>query len=341
MNIGAGLIPVGLSLFTVLDTQQPRKHEPIELSEKQYEFYAVGDEPVSHSFYFTNWTGETLQVSSITVSEPIGFVFASPKVASGKTGYVDFRVTEPRVIGDYEGEIKIGFKNRSVSNLTYRITGKFAAAIELSPLPAFFVATQKGKEKSASLDIFNRTKQPVKILKADSTSERFDLNLKTVAEGEHYVLTLNMKTNALPGRTAEPITVSTSDPARPTLRIMANTVVREQVYTFPESIDFGQIDLKDVQANEQISGSLSQTLTIYQTDGVDFSVTAESDIPFLKLDLERGENGDRYQVRVDVDPEKFSAGQVQGSIFLKTNDKEISQLEIPVKGTIIANSDEF
>ncbi|MDB6028014.1 MAG: hypothetical protein JWM68_4237, partial [Verrucomicrobiales bacterium] len=61
MNIGAGLIPAGLSLLSVLDTQPSRKHEMIELSEKQYEFRVVGNEAANHTFYFTNWTTETLQ----------------------------------------------------------------------------------------------------------------------------------------------------------------------------------------------------------------------------------------------------------------------------------------
>ena len=340
MNIGAGLIPVGLSLFSMFDSQQPRKHEPVELSEKQFEFCAVGDEPVTHSFYFTNWTTETLQITNVAVTEPIAFVFATPKVRPGKVGHVDFSFAEPRVIGDYEGSIQLKFKNQAVSNVVYNVNGKFVAALEVTPLPAFFVATQKGQSKSAALEILNRTHDPIKLLNAECPSERFNLKLTTITEGEYYILGLEMKTNAAPGRFAEPITVTTSDPKHPVLKIMANTLVREHVYTFPESIDFGQIDLKDVRANEQISGLLSQTLMVYQTGGTDFTVSAETEIPFLKLSLERAESGDRCQLQVEVDPKKFTPGAVNGSIVLKTNDKELSRLEIPVRG-LIANSEEF
>lgn len=340
MNIGAGIIPVGLSLFSVLDTQQPHKHEPIELNEKQFEFRVVGDEAVSHTFYFTNWTTETLQVTNVTVTEPIAFVFASPKVKPGQVGKVDFSLTEPRIAGDYEGEIRLSFKNRAVSNFIYGVTGKIVPAIEISPLPAFFVATQKGKAKSAALEIFNRTTNAVKILKAESESQRFDLQLRTMVEGEYYILTLNLKESAPAGRLTEAITVSTTDPKRPTFRIMANTLVREQVYAFPESLDFGQIDMKDAHVNRSFADMLSQTLMVYQHGGTDFSVSAETEIPFLKLSVERAESGDRCQLRIDVDPTKFAPGEISGSIWLKTNDKSFAQLEIPVRG-IIANSEEF
>ncbi len=341
MNIGASLVPVGLSLLSVLDVQDPQmKHPPVELSEKSFEFRVVADEPVSHAFYFTNFTTETLQITNVSVTEPIAFQSATAKVLPGEVGRVTFGMTEPRIAGDYEGHLELLFKNKLVSNVVYAVNGRFVPAIEITPLPAFFIATQKGQTKSAALEIFNRTSEPIKILKAESDSKRFDVTLTTIVEGEYYALTLDMNTNAAPGRVTESITITTSSPKKPTFKIMANTLVREKVYTFPESLDFGQIDLKQLKTNQQLAELLSQTFMIYQHEGTNFTVTAETKIPFLKLTVERGESNDRYQLRVDVDVEKFSMGAVNGSIMLKTNDKEFSQLEIPVRGHI-ANLDEF
>jgi hypothetical protein len=336
MNIGSGLIPVGLSLLSVLDTQPARPVAPaFGLSEDAFVFRAVGSETVKHTFYYTNWTAETLQVTNATVSEPIILEYVTPSVRPGEVGKVSIILGEPRINGDYDGEVRLGFRNHTASNLIYGVTGRFVPALELSPLPAFFVTAQRGTEKTASIEIHNRTTSPIKVFNPQCDSKRFDVKLTTIAEGEFYILTLRLKPDAAPGRVSEMITLGTSNPERPVLRVAANTMVREHVYAFPDSIDFGQIDLKDVRANAHIAQLLAQTLMVYQSEGTNFEARIESSLPFLNVSMERAATRDRYQLRVNVDPKQFVSGRFDGVVRLQTNDKQISQLDIPVRGLVI------
>ena len=82
---------------------------------------------------------------------------------------------------------------------------------------------------------------------------------------------------------------------------------------------------------------LSQSITVYQNDGKDFQITADTDIPFLRLTRRQAQLKDRFEVQVEVVPEKLKAGPFKGSLRIATNDPEFPKLEIPVSGQVNAD----
>jgi len=74
---------------------------------------------------------------------------------------------------------------------------------------------------------------------------------------------------------------------------------------------------------------------IYQSGGANFRVTLTSDLPELDLKLERGGQGDRYQVTVTLIREKLRPGAIKGSIIVATNDPQFPTVTVPVSAAII------
>jgi hypothetical protein len=81
--------------------------------------------------------------------------------------------------------------------------------------------------------------------------------------------------------------------------------------------------------------TLRQTLMAYRPDTDDFEVEASIDLDYIKLVSERGPDGDRYQMDLTLIPEKVKPGKIEGTVSIKTNDKEFPVLNVPVSGYIL------
>ena len=62
---------------------------------------------------------------------------------------------------------------------------------------------------------------------------------------------------------------------------------------------------------------------VYQAGGKDFQAQVQTNVPFLELVPSRSPFKDRYQIEVRVIPEKLKAGEVNGFIFVATNDPRV------------------
>jgi hypothetical protein len=144
--------------------------------------------------------------------------------------------------------------------------------------------------------------------------------LETLQSGLPYKLTLILKPDGPSGRKTEPINVGTPSETQPTLEVTANTFLHERVYTFPDSVDLGDIPISQIRKNPGVLSTLSQTLMVYQEGGTDFRATLRTDLPGLKLKWERGPKGDRYQTTITLDPDKVHVGSYNGVLFIDTND---------------------
>jgi hypothetical protein len=327
VSIGAILNLMALSCLVCGETQPASKAD-----ERTFRFEGVGmHERLEHTFAFENTGSDLLQVGKVSLSPPLECVKVTSKVSPGETGRVTIRLGEPRKKGDYEGQVELAFKNPGMSNLLFHVAGKIAPVIECVPMSAFFVSTQRGEPKRASIQIFNREKEPLEILRVEHASSRFTTELETVQAGQRYALTLSLKADGKPGRLTEPITLVTSSKKEPAVKIQANTLIKERVYTFPDTLDFGLIRIQDLKSRPQLEEWLAQNLMVYQNGGKDFRITARTDVPFLKLAPEASKLQDRYEIKVEVIPEKLKPGRIDSSIAIETNDPEFSSLEIPVK----------
>jgi len=308
---------------------------PLQVSEQSF-YFEIFDpaQSVSHTFNFFNSGSDTIQVSRIAVTDPLQVVKVLSKIPPGQGGQLIVSLGTPRQLGDYNGAIEISFKNEDLTPLRLPFAGKITPVIEVRPLPAFFVATTRGKTNGASLEIVNRDVEPLQIKEIQSASSSYDLKLATPEEGRRYRLELAMRADAKPGRQVENITLLTSSKKQPGLVIQANTFVHERVYAFPEIIDLGSINQSQLKSNPSLTNYMNQTLMIYQEGGKGFRTTAVTDLNVLKLGEELSKSGDRCEIKVQLALNSLTPGPVNGWIRIKTNDPDFPALSVPVRGTV-------
>jgi hypothetical protein len=110
------------------------------------------------------------------------------------------------------------------------------------------------------------------------------------------------------------------------------------VYAFPDTVDFDTISADYLKTRPQMVGFLTREIIVFQADGTDFQVSAETDIPFLKIATQASPQfKDRVGLSIAVDPTKLKSGAVKGSITVFTNDPDFPKFVIPVSGVVEGN----
>lgn len=283
---------------------------------------------------FSNPTGETLEVANVQLTPPLIVEDITYEIQPGGEGSFKLVLGKERQPGAFEGLVRINFSTEKYPPITFEIEGYVIPPIEFKPYAAFFVVAHSGKQQAATIEIINHREQPLLLTGAKSDSNRFITKLETIETGQHYRLSLTLDGNAKPGKKKEVIILLTDPPMEKPLRVQANTIIREPVYTFPQSVDLGNLPLK-VASDIDAVQTLSQTLMVYRPGTTDFEVVATVDLDCLDLHSERGPDGDRYQLTLTLIPEKIVPGKIEGTVRIHTNDEKYSVLEIPVSGYIL------
>lgn len=218
---------------------------------------------------------------------------------------------------------------RQIAIKAYPVEG-----IEYSPLPVMHLVAARGTEREASIEITNRRAEPLEIVGLENPSKRFTARVETLEKGQRYRLVVILKGEGPAGRQRDVVELITTLADAPSLRIPVNTLVREKVYTFPDTVFMGRYPLSEIQGKTGMASSRAQILMVYRKGTTGFEIKVTSDIPFLKINSEQGPKGDRWENTIWFDPEKATAGEIQGKIFIETNDPDMPRLEVPVWGDL-------
>ena len=292
------------------------------------------NQEVEQTIAFENTTGQQLKVKNVQLTPPLIARNITPVIEPGGQGQFTLVLGEKRVFGEFEGIVRINFEHADIEPTEFHVEGYVVPPVEFKPRPAFYVATHRGEDKQASIEIINHRTQPLNIIRAESQSDRFGIDLETLSPGQKYRLTLSLRGDASEGKKTELIQLITDEESGNNMTIQANTLIRERVYTFPESIDMGSLSMNMVK-DQSVVDRLAQTLMVYRLGTDDFRLTTSTDLDNIRLQSERGPMGDRFQLTVSFIPENIQAGSFSGSIHIKTNDTEIPELLVPVTGTIL------
>src|SRR5438477_5976804 len=273
----------------------------LQVSEQSFSFEIFDPtQPVEHAFYFHNSGADTIQVELIVLTPILRVDKILAKIPPNEDGQLIVGLGTPRELGEYQGAIEVSFKNKDLTPVRLEYTGKITPAIEVRPVPAFFVSTTRGRTNSASLEIVNKDVEPMQITEVPHSSSRYELKLATIEQGRRCRLDLEMRSDAKPGRQTEEITLLTSSKKQPRLVIQVNTLVRERVHTFPESLDLVLIKRSELKSNPGLTNLINQTLMVYREGETNFEVSALTDLDALKLGFQRSSLGDRYEIQVQV-----------------------------------------
>jgi hypothetical protein len=292
------------------------------------------DQPVERVVTFDNPTDVALTIGSVQLTPPLVIPNITPVIEPGARGRFTVTLGEEQDAGPIHGIIIVNFENDAMAPLAYRVEGFVVPPVEFRPRAAFHLVTQRGTAQQASVEIINHQDQPLRLTGVDYESDRYTAVLHTLEPGRYYRLDLMMSGEGVSGQRTDRLRVLNDDEDLPFLELRVNTLLREKVYTFPESVDLGALPL-DVAADPEAVSSLAQTLMIYKPGAGDFRISPSTALDNIRLAYERGPDGDRYQVTISLIREKLAVGRVHGSIIIKTNDREFPEITVPVHGEIL------
>lgn len=291
---------------------------------------------IEHEFLVTNQGTAPLRIEKITMTPPLLATRIPGEIAPGSAAAIRTRLDTSQLQGSYSGEMVAYLNDQALPQAILTLEGLVVTPIEIAPMPAFFVAGQRGRGGERSVEIINHEPQPLAIEDVTHATDSFTTRIETVRPGQHYRLTLALRPEGPGGKRTETIVLKTSSPTTPTLKIAAHTYLRERVYAFPDAVDLGALRLPDIQARPELLEQLAQTLMVYQTAGSDFRISSvDTDLPALKLRYERGSHKDRYQITATLSAKELQAGPLTGSIRIRTNDPECPLVVVPVMGVIL------
>lgn len=293
--------------------------------------------PATPEFTVKNVGSAPLKVERINITAPTKVVATKmpAQVLPGAEAVIQLRIDTSKIQGPVDGEITLFLNDPALPEARLSLKGQVVPPVEVSPIPGFFVSVGRGESAESSVEIINHESAALRIDKVEHSAERFKTALETLDPGRRYRLTLFVKGTGPSGHRRDRISVRTSNPAKPEITLMANTLVHERVYASPDRVDFGSVPLGTVKDSLGTVEKLAQRVMVYQKGGKDFQITVTSDLPNLNINAERGPAGDRYQLTVKLRPEKTERGQIKGSLIIQTNDQEFPKITVLVSGMIL------
>lgn len=237
-----------------------------------------------------------------------------------------------------EGEVKTGAilytNDPKKREIELKMRGRVRPMISLTPMGALYFSVYQGTAGEKAIDITNHYETPIKITRVEQKSERFETQLQTIEAGQKYRLVVRVNPRAVPGRTMEKVTLFTDCSKRPELSIGVNIFVKQDVYVFPDRVDFGKVSLTEIEKKPENLNLLIQTLQVKRREGKgqDFQAKLEYDIPQITVKKTPESGSETYRLDVALVPEKLKPGKIDSYITVHTNDKEVPELKIPVKG---------
>ena len=285
---------------------------------------------LEHLFPLRNEGSTPLRIAGVQLTPPLQLKKMPAVIAPGATAQLALALDTAKVEGDYVGTLLVSLDGQAAPR-RYELAGRVVAGIEILPRPAFFLSTPKGKAKTESLEIVNREADPITLALNGKPPAAYRARIETVEAGRRFKLILDVPATAPAGRISERLELSSSSKAKPVVPVGVNIIVRERVYTFPDSVDFGSLKRSELGS---ASAANTQTLMVYQTDGTAFEVKASTSVPGLQLNVEQGKQGDRAQITASLDKARVANGAISGRIVISTNDKEFPRIEVPVTGVV-------
>jgi len=318
---------VAISLIAVSAASEVPK---AVFTEPRFEFGQVmSGAVVERDFVVKNEGSEPLVIQKVAMTTPLLVTRHTQEVAPGAEGTIHFKLDTANLAGKFEGAIVVFLNDPALPQVPLAFEGTIVPAVELSPMPAFYVAGLRGRGGERAIEIVNHESEPLQIEKMDHSTERFTTKLETLQAGQRYRLTLSLNPQGPGGKAVDTLVLKTSSKKMPVLKIDANTYLYERVRTFPDIVDLGTWHVDE-------AARAVLTLMIYEEEGSDFQAKLSTDVPALRLKWELGPKGDRYQATITFFPDKIRVGSLKGSIFVDSNDTELPRLVVPVYGDIVA-----
>jgi hypothetical protein len=286
----------------------------------------------SHTFALRNTGTAPLTIHRIECSAPgMRSRFKSP-LLPGETAPVTVEWEIDRPAGDLDAQAVIHVSDPTRPRITYAMTAVVRRSVELLPSPDVFLSLYQDQDGNRSVRIVNNDDRPLSIRQIRTGSDRVRAEIRPVEPGRVYELMVGVPAGLEPGRYVEAIEVETDHPRLATLHLDVNVVVRKELFASPEIVDFGEARRSP---GPGLPAFRSQSVTLKKRKGDFAIIEASSDIPALRVEQSPRGRSDSFGLLISIDPERLKgADSLDGSIRIRTDDKDFPEIVIPVTGRV-------
>ena len=291
-------------------------------------------ESITHVFTIKNKGAENLVIENVELMERFTTVRVLKSFPPGREGTITITFDTTRFAGKFRTGVILSTNDSENPNVTFVIKGRVSDPIDIFPYSAVFLTSFRGETAERSLSIVNNDVKPLLIKEFRSEGKSYHAELQTIRVNMEYRLKVRSKPDALPGKYKEILWLTTNNEKFPRLKIVVNNYIKNEIYAFPQEIDLGTIRLEDLGKGKGMEKFLSQTVLVKHREDKKFKIKVAHNLPFIDVSQTPASGSDTY--RLDIVPlkEKLVKGKIDGVIQVRTNDKDVPEMTIPVIGEI-------
>jgi hypothetical protein len=197
----------------------------------------------------------------------------------------------------------------------------------VEPIDRIITSALTGSSTSHTFYIFNPQPAPVRVSNVIPGGTAFTATLSPIQEGKRYQLNVSSNPALKAGHYVQTVKVATDSTVQPEVKIELDLTVYPNVLASPASITMPQMSItKDLAA---INWPMVFVRKLRERG---FEITSySSTLPFLKLELMTDTEGQSYRIRLSLDTTKVKPGEFKGLISIKTNDRDVPLIEVPIQ----------
>jgi hypothetical protein len=211
----------------------------IKFASTVFDFDKVSQgELVRHDFVFTNTGNATLEVTS--VQPGCGCTTAGTwdkRIEPGRSGIIPLQLNSSGFNGEIIKRVTIVCNDPVQTNVVLEMTGTVWKAFDITPSSVVFTMLRGAQTNQTKVvKIVSQLEEPVILSELESTNATFRAELKTVQPGKEFELHITAVPPLGSAVPASTLSLKTSSPAAPRLRVKAQVAVVEPVVVSPERI---------------------------------------------------------------------------------------------------------
>ena len=334
----SGILRINLVLLPLCAYSQvilAQQSSPVIVREQSHDFGSIKQgNTVAHTFVIRNTGDKPVRIERMELSELGMTARGKPLILPGSEGTITVRWDTSRVQGKLSGEAVLYFDDPAQPPIALLLTGVIKPPLEFLPFRAVFLSLFKGETAESKVTIINNEDRPLAIHRLEPRGQHFRAAVKTVDSGKVYEINVETLSDTPPGRYREALDVFTNRSERLPIKIAVNILVRENLYTFPDAVDFGTLSLKKRNETSAAPDGLTQTLLVKTRQGSFEIKNIVSSLPFLRIRQEPAGKSATYRLDIHLDRSKLQTGHFTGSLRIVTDDVDFPEIVVPVRGLV-------
>jgi hypothetical protein len=290
---------------------------------------------LEHTFTLRNGTPSSVQIDRIDFSAKGITTRFKPAIRHGAETEISLAWDTTQANGNVEVTALVHLNDEHQTEIALELHAKVKPPVEFSPYPAVFFTAYQDETVEKRVTIINNEEVPLLLELAEFPNEHYQVDLVTVDAGNIYELRVKVRPGIPYGRYTELIVLRTNRSHKPRMQVAANLFVKPNFYAFPETLDFGVVNLDRLERQPELLELLTQNTILTSRFGPVEIRAIQTELLFLRIS-QTPANGpvDRFRINVGLSHEKLQKGIIAGSLRIVTSDPTLPELTIPVTGQV-------